>query len=438
MTFSSQINSINSSDQTNADTNENSNPKNIGGSLESLESISNKISKIAEISKDVHNYYDECIRQDLNDLKAYPILELPEGAIKLDAMENPHSIPAAIMQELAQHLANAAINRYPPSQTRLHHSIFDYLKHSENFENSDKLGMVCGNGSDELITLLTQMVPLQAKILAPMPSFVMYKTNARILEREFIGVDLKTHENHFALNVEAMQAAINEHRPALIYLPYPNNPTGTCFAETDIAEILATIEDLSEKPYNDYQPIIVFDEAYSIFTNGKSYLPKLLNLLQTFNNVAVMRTFSKIGLAGLRLGYAIASTDLAARLNAIRPPYNINILSYETACFLLKNHELFYTQAQDIMNERLSMQVFLSEYPNTEYVGMTEANFLVWRHPRSQMIYEALLAANIYIKNIAKMHPHLENCLRISIGSQQENQILKNILNKIIKNGIKN
>jgi histidinol-phosphate aminotransferase len=355
------------------------------------------------------------IRQDLHDLKAYPILDMPRGAIKLDAMENPYSLTQSLQQQLAIALSQSAINRYPSSHQRLQETIFKYLASHEQFHKNDNISMICGNGSDEIIALLTQIIPQQAKILSPTPCFVMYQINARIFERQFIGVDLLP---DFNLDVPAMQAMIYSQRPALIYLPYPNNPTGNCFKLEDINALLETVDEI--KKINGYQPLIVFDEAYSIFTGGLSYLNHLFDLIEKYPNILILRTFSKLGLAGLRLGYAIAHNHLIDRLQAIRPPYNINVLTYEAACTLLPHANVFQEQSQQIIATREKVYDFLKTVKGTRQISMSATNFLVWQHPFAEHFYQKLLAENIFIKNISKMHALLKNCLRISIGSEDE------------------
>ncbi len=340
------------------------------------------------------------LRQDLRTQKAYAIASPPPQAIKLDAMENPHLLPNWLQEKLAKKLAVVALNRYPAGHDRLHQAIRAYT------QMDDSLGLLCGNGSDEIITLLTQILPDHATILAPVPAFVMYAQNAQFLHHHFVGVPLN---DAFMLDMPAMHQAIQTHAPALVYLAYPNNPTGRCFDTDDIDALIQAYP----------RTLMVIDEAYAPFTGGQSFLPKLAQLVQTYPNVCVMRTLSKLGLAGARLGYVAGHADLIDYLNIIKPPYNINALTYELVCCILEHADVLTQQTHMMVKARDHLSAHLAAIGGKVYPS--DANFLVWHHPLASDIDVFLKQHHIYIKNISGMHTMLANTLRISVGTDQEN-----------------
>ncbi|MDO8303539.1 MAG: aminotransferase class I/II-fold pyridoxal phosphate-dependent enzyme, partial [Sedimentisphaerales bacterium] len=244
---------------------------------------------------------ENIIRPEIRDLSAYHVAD-SSGFVKLDAMENPYTLSTELQTALAEHLAQVDLNRYPvPSYTALKNAIKKEFGIPENYE------VVLGNGSDELISMVSVACAKPgACVLAPVPGFVMYAMSARLAGLEFIGVPLRA---DLTLDRPAMLAAIFEHRPAITYLAYPNNPTGTLFETADIEDILRAVGDSG---------IVIVDEAYQPFALS-SFMPRLAE----FDNLIVMRTVSKLGLAGIRLGYMSGSQVLLNEFEKVRPPYNI-------------------------------------------------------------------------------------------------------------------
>ena len=198
----------------------------------------------------------------------------------------------------------------------------------------DAQGILLGNGSDELIEIITcALARPGAVMLAPEPTFVMYRMNALYSTMRFVGVPLAA---NFELDVAAMEAAIERERPALIFLASPNNPTGNRFATADVLRILRAAPGL-----------VVVDEAYTAFA-GESFLPRIAE----FPNLLVLRTVSKIGMAALRLGYAVAAPEWIAELNKVRQPYNLNALTQAAAQVLLSERALLDEQVAAIVTER--------------------------------------------------------------------------------------
>lgn len=328
-------------------------------------------------------------------MSAYHVADA-SGLIKLDAMENPFPLPAELQQALAAELASVAINRYPDPHGA---GLKDQLKHA--FAIPATADVILGNGSDELITLLAQAMPQDSCMLALEPSFVMYKLNAQFSRLRYAGVSLKP---DFSLDLPATLAAIAEHQPSLLFVSYPNNPTGPRFARDEVLTLL------------DAAPgIVVVDEAYQAFAADS-----LMDLAGSHPRLVVLRTLSKLGLAGLRLGYAAGHPDAIAQLDKIRPPYNINVLTQAAARFALRHLEVFEQQAALLRDERTRLAAALAGLPALT-VYPSEANFLTVRLPDAPALFAYLKAAGILVKSLHGGHPLLTHCLRLTIGSPEEN-----------------
>ncbi len=348
---------------------------------------------------DVRARVASTIRADVRSLHAYPVSKA-DGLIKLDAMENPFVLPAPLREQLGRVLAGVPINRYPDGAGD---AVKDALARSLRLP--DGAALVLGNGSDELIQLLTTAIAAPgACVLAPEPSFVMYRLNAQFANVRYVGVPLRP---DFSLDADAMLAAIARERPTLVWLAYPNNPTGNRFAPATIERILAAAPGL-----------VVIDEAYYAFADD-SFLPRVLE----FDNLVVVRTVSKIGLAGLRLGYAAAHAAWVAEIDKVRPPYNVNALTQAALPLLLRSAEEFQRQAAAIRGERGRVAAALATRPGVT-VFPTETNFVLVRVPDAGRWFAALLAAGILVKNLDGAHSLLQQCLRITVGSPDENDAL--------------
>jgi histidinol-phosphate aminotransferase len=357
---------------------------------------------------------ENIIRPEVRALSAYHVPD-SDGFVKLDAMENPYQLPQELRDALAQRLAQVAMNRYPvPSYTALKQGIRGALGVPADFD------VILGNGSDELISMMSIACARPgAKVLAPVPGFVMYAMSARFAGMEFIGVPLRP---DFTLDKPAMLAAIAEHRPAITYLAYPNNPTGNLFDAEDMADIIRAVGDSG---------IVIADEAYQPFAQA-SFMPRL----SEFDNLVVMRTVSKLGLAGIRLGYMAASAALLAEFDKVRPPYNINVLTQAAAEFVLEHAAVLDAQAEQLRAERTRLAAALTALPDIE-VFPSAANFLLirirsdrHRGISADAVFGRLLEHHVLIKNVGKMHPLLENCLRVTVSTPQENAIFLDALIK--------
>ncbi len=352
---------------------------------------------------------DNIIRPDVRALSAYHVQDAA-GCTKLDAMENPYQLPEALRAELGRRLADVAMNRYPtPSYTALKAAICDKLGVPAGYD------VVLGNGSDELISMLSVACARPgARVLAPVPTFVMYAMSAQFAGLEFVGVDLKP---DFSLDRDAMLAAIAEHKPVITYLAYPNNPTGSLFDEAAIVDILRAVGDSG---------LVVVDEAYQPFA-PTSFMPRLAE----FDNLVVMRTVSKLGLAGIRLGYLSASAALLNEIEKVRPPYNINVLTQAAAEFVLAHSEVLDEQAALLRAERSRVRDLLAAMPGVE-VFPSAANFVLLRINRpgldATQVHARLLEQKVLVKNVGKMHALLHNCLRVTVSTPEENKLFLDAL----------
>ena len=339
------------------------------------------------------------VRPELRALSAYAVAKAG-GMVKLDAMENPHPLPAAQKAALAAALARVPINRYPDGGAD---EVRDALRRA--LAIPPPLELLVGNGSDELIQIITATLARPgAAMLAPEPSFVMYRMNAIYSGMRFVGVPLAA---DFSLDRPAMLRAIEQERPALVYLAYPNNPTGNLFAAHEVEAVIRAAPGL-----------VVVDEAYYAFA-GASFLPRL----PEFANLLVLRTMSKVGMAGLRLGYAVAAPEWIAEFNKLRQPYNVNALTQAAVAALLADTAWIDEQARAIRAERERLADALARLPGTT-VFPTQTNFILARVADATRWFEGLKARRILVKNLHGWHPLLERCLRITVGTPAENDLL--------------
>ena len=352
------------------------------------------------------------IRQDIQSMHAYAI-QPSSGMVKLDAMENPHRLPAALQAALGQRLGALALNRYPDGRVNdLRAALAGYAAMPEGFD------IMLGNGSDELISLLAMAcdVPgdtvsggrLAAAILAPLPGFVMYAMSAQLQGLKFVGVDLTA---DFELDEAAMLAAIAEHQPSITYLAYPNNPTANLWDDAVIEKIIAAV--------GLQGGLVVLDEAYQPFSS-KSYIDRIAR----HRHVLLLRTLSKFGLAGVRLGYLLGPKALIAEIDKVRPPYNISVLNYECALFALEHRAVFAAQAQQLVAQRKGVLEALNAMKGVK-TWKSDANMILLRvlgeGDRASKTFEGMKTRKVLVKNVSKMHPLLTNCLRVTVGTAEEN-----------------
>jgi histidinol-phosphate aminotransferase len=342
------------------------------------------------------------IRQDVKSMHAYAI-QPSAGFIKLDAMENPFRLTPELQRELGERLARVAINRYPVQ------CIADVVARLSTFVDLPAgCKLILGNGSDELIDILSVACNRPgATLLAPLPGFVMYEMSARLRGLQFVGVPLTA---DFALDEAAMLAAIERHRPALTYVAYPNNPTANLFDDAVIDRIVAAV--------GRQNGLVVFDEAYQPFSS-RSRLPTLARN----EHVLVMRTLSKFGLAGVRLGYLCGAAALIDEVDKVRPPYNVSVLNAEATLFALDHADEYARQAALLRSERERLQQALRSLPGVQPFP-SEANMVLVRVPDAQRAFDGMKSRGVLVKHIAGLHPLLAHCLRLTVGTPAENDAM--------------
>ncbi|NEX19178.1 histidinol-phosphate transaminase [Thiorhodococcus mannitoliphagus] len=345
---------------------------------------------------------DALVRPEIRALKAYHVPEAA-GLIKLDAMENPYGWPDALKAEWLETLRAVELNRYPdPQGEDLQQAIRAAM------EIPEEMGLLLGNGSDELIQMIALTVAQSGrKVLSVDPGFVMYRMIGCFAGLDYLGVPLEAED--FSLDLDAMLEAIEREQPALVYLAYPNNPTGNRFDADDMVRIIEMAPGL-----------VIVDEAYAPFTDCS-----FMRLLGDWENLLVMRTVSKMGLAGLRLGYLVGPKPWLEEIDKVRLPYNINVLTQVSAAFALKHKAVLDEQTQSIRVERGHLMEGLGRLPGI-HAYPSEANFILTRMPEGQAdaIFAGLKDRKILVKNLNGTHPLLKDCLRLTVGTPEENAAL--------------
>lgn len=342
---------------------------------------------------------EQLVRPEILALSAYHVPPAG-GMVKLDAMENPYRLPEALNTELAGRLAAAPINRYPDPRAG---ALVDTLRRA--FSIPAHLEVMLGNGSDELIQILALALARPgATLLSVEPSFVMYRMIAGFAGMRYVGVPLRP---DFSLDEAAVLAALERERPALVFIAYPNNPTGNVFDAVALERIIRAAPGL-----------VVVDEAYHAFAGGLSFL----DAVDRHDNLLLMRTVSKLGLAGLRLGYLVGPARWLAELDKLRLPYNVNVLTQAAAQLALEHVRELEGQAERIVEERAWLHDALAALPGVE-VFPSQANFLLLRVADAAGMFEGLRRQGVLIKNLHGSHPFLAGCLRVTVGTPDENHV---------------
>ena len=342
------------------------------------------------------------LRPDVQGLHAYAV-QPSAGMVKLDTMENPFGLPHELQQALGERLGRVALNRYPAERTEdLKHALARHARMPEGCE------LMLGNGSDELISLLTLALDIPGNVvLAPLPGFVMYEMSAKLQGVRFVGVPTTA---DFELDLPAMLAAIERHQPALIWLAYPNNPTANLWDAAAIERIIEAAPGL-----------VVMDEAYQPFAERDS-----MPWLQAHDHVLVMRTMSKFGLAGVRIGYLMGRAAIVRELDKLRPPFNVSVLNAEAALFALEHADEYARQAGIIRTERTRILQSLARHEGLR-VFDSQANMILLRLPTGcdpAAVFAGIKSRKVLIKNVSGLHPLLAGCLRITVGTPEENTLL--------------
>lgn len=352
----------------------------------------------------------EWIRPEVRALSAYHVPEVGD-LIKLDAMENPYTWPSSLVDDWLETLRHVSLNRYPdPHAPCLKAALRERLGVPAGMD------ILLGNGSDELIQMIDMAVNGPGRVvLSPEPSFSMYRMIAAFTGLNFVGVPLDAGD--FSLNMAAMREAIARHRPAVVFLSYPNNPTGNLFDEHAVCDLIEACPGL-----------VVVDEAYSAFA-GRS----LMDRLGEHDNLLVLRTLSKMGLAGLRLGILAGSPAWLNELDKIRLPYNINVLTQASAEFALRHYDVLEAQAAQLRIDREQLLARMRALPGIT-VYPSQANFILFRVPagKAQAIFAAIKADGVLIKSMHGANPLLADCLRVTVGTPEENAVFLAALDRAL------
>ncbi|MGQ0511020.1 MAG: histidinol-phosphate transaminase [Betaproteobacteria bacterium] len=352
------------------------------------------------------------IRPEVQAMHAYPVSDAT-GLVKLDVMESPYGLPRELADEVGRIVAGLSLNRYPvPTAHRLRGLIRDVMQVPAGCD------VLLGNGSDECIQYITAAVAGEgAVVMAPAPSFAMFSIYAMLFRLRFAGVPLR---EDFSLDADAFLAAMAKEKPAVIWLAYPNNPTGNAFPVADVERIIRAAPGL-----------VVIDEAYQPFA-GATFMPRLAE----FDNMVVMRTVSKIGMAGLRLGYVCGRPEWIEAFNKTRSPFNINVVTEAVAIKLLENKSVLDAQAAKVLAERERVRPLLEAMPGLT-VYPTAANFFLARVKggagAGSRVFESLKAQGVLVKDFSGGHPLMENCLRLTVGAPDENRILLAALKEALR-----
>ena len=349
------------------------------------------------------------IRPEIRALSAYHVPNA-SGLIKLDAMENPYAWPPEMVNQWLEILRQAELNRYPDPAAR---ELKDRLRVA--MEVPAAADILLGNGSDEIIQMvLLALAGAQHSVLSVEPGFVMYHMIATFAGMHYVGVPLKA---DFSLDKDAVLAAIATHQPAIVFLAYPNNPTGNLFGAAEIETIIQTTPG-----------VVIVDEAYHAFADD-SFMPKVMD----YDNLLVMRTVSKMGLAGLRLGLLAGPAAWLAEFEKVRLPYNINVLTQASAEFALQHAEVLRAQTEQIKQDRIRLDQALRQIKGLT-VYPSRANFILFRVPTGQagLIFEELKKAGVLVKNLDKAGGLLKDCIRVTVGTPGENEAFITALKQIL------
>jgi histidinol-phosphate aminotransferase len=341
------------------------------------------------------------IRKNIGSLSAYQAKDIP-CKVKLDANESPFGF--RITQKIIQSIQT---NRYPdPEAKSLKKAIAKDLKiRPEN--------ILQGNGSDELIYYL--ITTFGGPVLYPVPTFSMYGIIAHAIDEKRIPVPL---DHVFDLDLDRILLKIRKNKPKLIFLSSPNNPTGNCFSADRILKIIEAAANTS---------IVVVDEAYHPFAGARGFIP----MLRDYEHIVIMRTLSKIGLAGLRVGFLIAREEIIQEVNKVRLPFNLNSLSQAVALDALKNKKVLRRNMQLIISERERLFRELFRIKGIIMPYPSEANFILFKVAESDRVYENLLKRGVLVRNMKGV---VDGCLRVTVGTPEENRMFIKSLKSVLKN----
>ncbi len=336
------------------------------------------------------------VRDDLIGVKPYAV-PVTHAPVELDSNENPWNLPEEVIKDVLDTLAGIDFNRYPDIGAT-------WLR--QNLADGYQLGpesVTVGNGSNEVIlNLLLAFGGPGRKAVLFEPTYSMHDVLCRIASTEAVKVPLG---NDFGFSADTAREAFNRDKPDVVFLNSPNNPTGNVISQDDIEQVCRM---------GDF--LVVVDEAYGEFS-GKTCLP----LIKEYKNLVVVKTFSKaFRLAAARVGYALADSGVITELDKVKLPYNLNGLSLTTAALVWQKRDTVLKKVAEIVEERDRILIRLDELKGAKPFP-SYANFILFRTERdANTVFNGLLDKGVQIRNFSSK-PHLENCLRVTIGTPEEN-----------------
>ena len=348
------------------------------------------------------------VRPGLRALSPYHVPPLP-CAVKIDANESPYPPDPELLEALGEAIRGAHLERYPdPNATRLRALVAADLGQPAS-------RLVFGNGSDDLIGLLCQTFAAPqhdgraGTVVVAWPSFVVYRTAVLAAGMEFVEAPLGP---RFEADPAALDRAIAAANPNLVFVATPNNPTGTRWSRAAIEALV----------FGHPDTLIVVDEAYAMYV-GESFL----DLLERAPNLMVLRTYSKVGLAALRLGVLVASEALAHEVEKVRPPYNLGLLPQLAGELALGPfHARLEAHVAEVVRERERLFAALRQMDGLE-VFDSSANLIMVRVADAGRLWQRLIDRQVLVRNLDRPGP-LAGCLRITVGTPAENDRLLAVL----------
>lgn len=346
------------------------------------------------------------LRRDLENLAPYQVQPSRDGLIRLDANENPFDFPPFLQDEIYRQLKSGSFTRYPDDLAG------ELRKAISQSTGVPEEGIIPGNGSDELILNLCLAVGNGAQVAIATPTFSMYRVNSLIAGAA--PVDIPRLKAGFALDLESLGKIAANEKTRLIFLCSPNNPTGNATPVEDVAALL-----------EHSRALVVVDEAYIEF-GGQTCLP----LAEKYANLVILRTFSKaFGLAGLRVGYLLGDPGVVKELLRVKQPFNLSTFAQVAACTVLAHREEFLKMIDAIRQSRDALKQELASLPGMT-VFPSEANFILFRTPLpAKTVFDRLLQEGVLVRNLHGSG--LEECLRVTVGREEENEVFLEKMRKI-------
>lgn len=298
-------------------------------------------------------------------------------------------------------------NRYPNNK---HPELITLIS---NYKKLNKDELVLCNGTDELIDLVIRVFcePGKDKIITLNPTYGMYEVSAKINNVKNVKIDL---DHNFQIDIEKVKSQFDD-LTKIIFITNPNNPTGNCFNEDSIIEIIES-----------FNGIVFIDEAYIDYSNNS-----LISKLNMYQNLIISQTFSKaLGLAGIRLGVGYSNCNLISYLKKVKPPYNVNLLTEKKAIENISSTYLDNSQIKETILERNKLEKKLENFPFVKKVYPSDSNFLLVKVSNANNLYKYLLDNGIVVRNRSQIKG-CEECLRITVGTPKQNNLLINVLKRI-------